>query len=241
MGAREFLDRLFRGDAVSDEEYGAYEPGRESQDAEPRTEPGYHAGAGFRSEAGFRFGGDDDDQNPYAYRAKQDAPKPDNVVEFTRTRASATPPEPPAEDFMRSGSFGAFGGDSGGDGGNTREFGGSGGGGGFSGGRGGSAQLSETADAYVVFKRLQDFQTASQVADRLIEGKIVILNLESCDVEVARRVMDFIGGVAYACSSLVKRIAGRVFMITPQGVSSDGEFFDEARGGGPDIRYDDLL
>jgi len=97
----------------------------------------------------------------------------------------------------------------------------------------------ESGDAYVVFKRLKDFTMASQVADKMVERKIVILNLESCDDEVARRVLDFIGGVAYACSSMVKRIAGRVFMITPKGVNSDGEFFDELRGDMSEIKYDD--
>jgi FtsZ-interacting cell division protein YlmF len=111
--------------------------------------------------------------------------------------------------------------------------------GGFSLGGGGSKQTGDSADAYVVFKRLKDFPTATQVADRMVEGKIVILNLESCDDEMARRVLDFIGGVAYACSSLVKRIAGRVFMITPKGVNADGEFFDEIHGSAPGIKYDD--
>ena len=121
----------------------------------------------------------------------------------------------------------------------TREFreGGSFGGGGFSGGGGGS-KAAESADAYVVFKRLKDFTMASQVADRMVEGKIVILNLESCEDEIARRVLDFIGGVAYACGSMVKRIAGRVFMITPKGVNADGEFFDEIHSAAQEINYE---
>jgi FtsZ-interacting cell division protein YlmF len=102
---------------------------------------------------------------------------------------------------------------------------GSGGGAGFGSGGGGA----DAADAYVVFKKLKDFAMATQVAERMTEGKIVILNLESCDDEIARRVLDFVGGVAYACSGLVKRIAGRVFIITPNGVNADGEFLDEAR------------
>jgi len=102
-----------------------------------------------------------------------------------------------------------------------------------------ASTAATTAEAYVVFKRLKDFTMASQVADKMVERKIVILNLEDCDDEVARRVLDFIGGVAYACSSMVKRIAGRVFMITPKGVNADGEFFDELRGGNEmNIKYE---
>ena len=102
-----------------------------------------------------------------------------------------------------------------------------------------AVNLAEAAESYVFFKRLKDFTMASQVADKMVERKIVILNLESCEDEIARRVLDFIGGVAYACGSMVKRIAGRVFIITPKGVNADGEFFDEIRSAEMDIRYDD--
>ena len=228
MGARDFLDRLFRGNAVSDEDYAREE------DYDPFAEEATTSNVivqedRFRRTAakGDSFG------KTHAMEASLD-----NLVDFAAARAVASvPPEPPTGDFVRSGSFtepkgfDEFSGKGGGYGGGS--------GSGFGGGTGKGSGKTETADAYVVFKRLKDFQAESQVADRLIDGKIVILNLESCDQEVARRVMDFIGGVAYACSSMVKRIAGRVFMITPKGVSSDGEFFDEARGGAPDIRYED--
>ncbi|MDR1927056.1 MAG: cell division protein SepF [Oscillospiraceae bacterium] len=215
MNPKGFLDRIFRGSAVTDEDYAA-----ELETEEDAPQAGYRESAFGRQETEFAA------ENEAPFGAKRD-----NVVDFTRARASGIPPEPP-EEFSRSGSFE-----------HTRTFGESGGkGGGFSGGGGGgfkSSGKAEAADAYVVFKRLKDFQQASQVADRLIDGKIVILNLESCDPEVARRVMDFIGGVAYSCSSMIKRIAGRVFMFTPKGVNSDGEFFDEVSGVLPDIRYDD--
>ncbi len=205
MGAMGFLGKIFRGDTIPDADYG------EEELLTPEEEDLYSS----------------------EFSAGRTAPE--KVVQFTKPRepvsfaappfAAATPPEPPAGDLLRSGSF-----SEGKPSGASALYGGK--------GSGSGSGIPETADAYVVFKRLQDFQTASAVADRLIEGKIVILNLENCDTEVARRVMDFIGGVAYACSSMVRRIAGRVFMITPKGVNSDGEFFDEARGGS-EIRYDD--
>jgi SepF-like predicted cell division protein (DUF552 family) len=212
-----FLGKMFRGDTIPDSDYSEEEP--------------------LGLEDTGTYGGSTE---PFSTRGA-----PEKVVQFTKPPVSAPftsspfaagmQQDPPVGDLLRSGSFGETTRSSGGG------FGG-GVGGGYSGGKGpgaGSGILPESADAYVVFKRLQDFQTASAVADRLIEGKIVILNLENCDAEVARRVMDFIGGVAYACSSMVRRIAGRVFMITPKGVNSDGEFFDETRTGGSEIRYDD--
>jgi len=223
MGAKKsWLDRVFRGEAVTDAEYGA----RESAAEEPA-----------------------DAMEIFARHTAAERPRKDNLVEFSRAKAGAS---------SETGSFGAAGtiydkkepvsartDSKGGTAAKEFGFGGHNGTGGAGSGSGtgsgggfGTPKSAETADAYVVFKRLKDFTMASAVADRMTENKIVILNLESCDDEIARRVLDFIGGVAYACGSMVKRIAGRVFMITPKGVSSDGEFFDEARETAA-IRYDD--
>ena len=205
-----FLERIFRGDAVSDADYGAQEAAEDKEEEESALDGTY--------------------ARP-AQRAV--SPRKDNVVEFARPRASAGADSGggftrgTAEFAKESAGF------------TTREFGG-GSGGGFGGGGFGGTPMSETGETSVVFKRLKDFTAASQVADKMTEQKIVILNLESCDDEVARRILDFLGGVAYACSSMVKRIAGRVFMITPKGISSDGEFFDEARAADTaSINYDD--
>ena len=229
MGAngakKSWLDRMFRGDAVSDEAYNAREPAREEQDSAKQVS---------QKDAAM--------DGTYARRPQtQSAARKDNVVDFSsRAQARAS--------GAAGGGSKASGGDTGGgfsrtagshsarENSATREFGGGSGGG--SGGGFNKGGAAESGEAYVIFKRLKDFTTATQVADRMTEHKIVILNLESCDDETARRVLDFIGGVAYACSSMVKRIAGRVFMITPKGVSSDGEFFDEMKGSAEGI-YDD--
>lgn len=215
MGAKGWLDRVFRGEAVSGAAYSQPETETQEQAAQPAPEDAYD-------------------------RAAQGArPRRDNVVEFPRASAGGGFTRETAGATWEPSGFGR---DSSGF---TKEFGDGGGagggfGGGFSGGGGYQApNPADSADAYVVFKLLKDFTMATQVADRMTEGKIVILNLESCDDEVARRVLDFIGGVAYACGGMVKRIAGRVFMITPKGVNADGEFLDEARGSGAGIRYDD--
>jgi len=238
MGAKSWLDRVFRGEGVTEAEYGAREAQKDEEPLDPMEVFARHSAAASAA-------------------APASSARKDNLVEFSRAKAGASSetagfggtiydkPEPglsaradsgikgsgySPKDF--SGSFGGGGSSSGG----GSSAGGSGGGG-FS-GFGSSKLTGEAGDAYVVFKRLKDFTMASHVADRMTEGKIVILNLENCDDEIARRVLDFIGGVAYACGSMVKRIAGRVFMITPKGVSADGEFFDEAREPAS-IRYDD--
>jgi FtsZ-interacting cell division protein YlmF len=225
-----WLDKMFRGDAVSDEAYGAQEAAREEQAKQAQEKEAAMDGT-------------------YARRPQaRGTARKDNVVDFSsraQARSAGTAGgdsaagkgEATGGTFARAtGSYSSRESNS-----STREFGGGSGGGsggGFGVGGSGLSGTSGPGEAYVIFKRLKDFTTATQVADRMTEHKIVILNLESCDDETARRVLDFIGGVAYACSSMVKRIAGRVFMITPKGVSSDGEFFDEMKGSVEGI-YDD--
>jgi len=222
-----WLDKMFRGDAVSDEAYGAKEAAQEEQEKQAS-----HMDAAM--------------DGTYARQPQaRSTARRDNVVDFS-SRAQAKASTAAGSGFKASagdstgGGFGrAAGPYSARESASAREFGGgSGGGGGFGVGGSGLSGTAESGEAYVIFKRLKDFTTATQVADRMTEHKIVILNLESCDDETARRVLDFIGGVAYACSSMVKRIAGRVFMITPKGVSADGEFFDEVKGSVEGI-YDD--
>ena len=227
MGAngakKSWLDKMFRGEAVSGDAYAAAETAQAEQALE--------------DDAAM--------DGTYARRPQaRSAPRRDNVIDMAgraQARAAAGGGEPAGG---RGGAYArATGSYNARESASTREFGGGGSGsgggsgGGFSmGGAAGSAAGS--GEAYVIFKRLKDFTAATQVADRMTEHKIVILNLESCDDETARRVLDFIGGVGYACSSMVKRIAGRVFMITPKGVSADGEFFDEVKGNVDGI-YDD--
>ena len=219
-----FLDRYFRGEAVSDAEYGA----KESEEVlpKPKSERKEPPAPAVRK--------------PAPARTTPAKPRADNVVDFnSRARASADT-DKTTTSFTRE--TAAFTREPSGftrePSGFTREFE-SQSGTSFGGGKPPRGGVTETAEAYVVFKRLKDFTMASQVADKMVERKIVILNLESCDDEIARRVLDFIGGVAYACGSMVKRIAGRVFMITPKGVNADGEFFDELRSEAAEIRYDD--
>ena len=239
MGAKSWLDRVFRGEGVTEAEYGTREAQKEEEPVDPMEVFARHSAAASAA-------------------ASASAARKDNLVEFSRTKAGASSeiagfggtiydkPEPGAFARAETGGkstgysakdFGSFAGSSSGGGGSAGGGSAGGSGGGFS-GFGSSKLTGEAGDAYVVFKRLKDFTMASHVADRMTESKIVILNLENCDDEIARRVLDFIGGVAYACGSMVKRIAGRVFMITPKGVSADGEFFDEAREPAS-IRYDD--
>ena len=60
-----------------------------------------------------------------------------------------------------------------------------------------------------------------------------MLNLEKTEKEVARRILDFLSGVAYANNGKVKRIATGTYIITPYTVDLTGEgVLDELENNG---------
>lgn len=69
----------------------------------------------------------------------------------------------------------------------------------------------------------EKFEDASTVADHLLDKRTVVLNLEDTNSEVARRLIDFLSGVAYSIDGNLKKVADHTFVITPNNVvlSSD--------------------
>lgn len=90
-----------------------------------------------------------------------------------------------------------------------------------------SAAPSSPAKAHVVFEKIDSFEEVPQVADVLIEQRIVILNLETCSDDDSRRILDVLSGVNYANRGTIQRIAGRAYIITPNNVPLSGELLDE--------------
>lgn len=77
----------------------------------------------------------------------------------------------------------------------------------------------------VVLAQPEKFDDAIGIADHITANRIVVLNLESVPRETARRLIDFLGGAAYAKNGLLTRVAGNVYLITPYNVDySDLDF-----------------
>ena len=61
------------------------------------------------------------------------------------------------------------------------------------------------------------FADVSAIADNLIEGCTVVLNLELLDRPTTVRMLDFLNGVTYCQDGEIKRVAPSTFIITPHG------------------------
>lgn len=92
--------------------------------------------------------------------------------------------------------------------------------------------IHTTAQLQVVLVKPERFDDASSVADHLNEKRTVVLNLESTNKDVARRLVDFLSGVAYANNGQIKRVANSTFIITPYNVDIMGDLLDELENNG---------
>lgn len=92
--------------------------------------------------------------------------------------------------------------------------------------------VQEESGAYeVVLTKPERFDDASSIADHLNANRIVMLNLETTPRETARRLIDFLGGAAYARDGLLKRVAANIYLITPYNVEYMDELEDTISGG----------
>lgn len=65
----------------------------------------------------------------------------------------------------------------------------------------------------------ESFDSVAQIADHLISRRTVVLNLENTNKETARRLIDFLSGVAYSIDGSLKKIASNAYVITPSNVN----------------------
>jgi len=92
--------------------------------------------------------------------------------------------------------------------------------------------IHATTQLQVVLVKPDRFDAAAEIADHLKEKKTVVLNLESTSKEIARRLIDFLSGVAYANEGKIKKVAVSTYIITPYSVEIMGDLIDELEHNG---------
>ena len=92
--------------------------------------------------------------------------------------------------------------------------------------------IHATTQLKVVLVKPERFENASEIADHLREKRTVVLNLESTNKDIARRLVDFLSGVAYAGDGKIKKVAANTYIITPYSVDIMGDLIDELESNG---------
>ncbi len=83
-------------------------------------------------------------------------------------------------------------------------------------------KIATTATVQIVLARPTDFSEVKSIGDDLNHQKTVLLNLEQVKAEDAKRIMDFLSGVAYANDATIKMTAQKTFVIMPKNVGFSG-------------------
>ena len=92
--------------------------------------------------------------------------------------------------------------------------------------------IHATTQLKVVLVKPERFENASEIADHLREKRTVVLNLESTNKDLARRLVDFLSGVAYAGDGKIKKVSANTYIITPYSVDLMGDLIDELENNG---------
>ncbi|MFQ5425963.1 MAG: cell division protein SepF, partial [Gaiellales bacterium] len=69
----------------------------------------------------------------------------------------------------------------------------------------------------------KSFNDAQSIADRFKLDTPVIINLQSADADLSKRLIDFSSGLTYALEGSMQRIADKVFLLTPRDVEVSAE------------------
>lgn len=92
--------------------------------------------------------------------------------------------------------------------------------------------IHTTAQLQVILVKPERYEEAVGIADHLNDKKTVVLNLEGTNRDVARRLLDFLSGVAYANNGQIKKVAISTYIITPYNVDVMGDLIDELENNG---------
>ncbi len=67
----------------------------------------------------------------------------------------------------------------------------------------------------VIISQPSTFEQSEEICEHLKEKKSIILNLEYVNKDVARRIVDFVGGAVYGLDGNIQKISNSIFLVAP--------------------------
>jgi len=81
----------------------------------------------------------------------------------------------------------------------------------------------------VVYQPLS-FDDTQSIVDNIKNRKPVVVNLESLDIDLAQRVLDFLSGAVYALDGTIQKVSRGIFVLAPNNVDITGNIPDDLKG-----------
>ena len=90
-------------------------------------------------------------------------------------------------------------------------------------------------ESQVILFSPKTFDEAGEVVNHILQNRSVVMTLEGLPSDIARRLLDFISGIAFALQGKITPVSAKTYFITPQNVDivgaqteapvSDGQYF----------------
>ena len=78
--------------------------------------------------------------------------------------------------------------------------------------------ISPASTMQVIVVKPDRFDQAAEIAAHLLNKQAIVLNLESTNKDVARRLVDFLSGCAHALEGHIPQVAISTYLVTPYNV-----------------------
>jgi len=92
--------------------------------------------------------------------------------------------------------------------------------------------IQTSAQLQVMLAKPERFDEVKEIAEQLNRKVTVVLNLETCQDSIARRILDFLSGATFANGGSVKPVAAKTFLLTPSNVNLMGDLLDDLENSG---------
>ncbi len=100
---------------------------------------------------------------------------------------------------------------------------------GFFGARKNSKAVNMNQQVKMVITQPTEFEQAQEICDLLREKKSIIINLEYVNKDVARRIIDVIGGAVHVLDGQMQKISNSIFVVVPYNYDLTSDFKDESK------------
>ena len=104
--------------------------------------------------------------------------------------------------------------------------------GGSASGRSTVLSIHTNVQMQVVISYPETIDEAGSICEYVKANKTVVVNLENVKHEMAQRIIDFLGGVAYALEGDIQYVSNKIFLVAPKNVDISGHFKEELKANG---------
>ena len=87
------------------------------------------------------------------------------------------------------------------------------------------------SDTQVILFNPKTFDEAGELVGHMLRNRSVVMTLEGLPTENARRLLDFMSGIAFALEGKITPISAKTYFVTPQNVNVLGAQDDAADSG----------